>query len=102
MSSDPREVVRTRLLNWAFKPGEGFDQRGRPLAWSLDCRELTLHGPTLGTIAELLWPRVAAHRPDLIAGPSLSADPIVAALLLAARRRGVELSGNLLRREPKS
>ena len=101
MSSDPREAIRKRLLDQAFKPGEGVDQNGRPLAWSLDCRELILHGPTLDTIADLLWPRVAAHRPGLIAGPSLSADPIVAALLLAAGRRGVELSGGLLRREPK-
>lgn len=102
MTDHPRDDLRRLLLDRAFKPGEGVDQLGRPLAWSLDCRELTLHGPTLGMIAELLWPLVVAHQPHLIVGPSLSADPIVAALLLAASRRGIELSGGLLRREAKT
>ena len=86
----------------AFKPGAGVDLAGRPLAWSLDCRELTLHGPTLATLAGLLWERVAGHRPDVVAGPSLSADPIVAALVLEARRHGVALNGALVRDAPKA
>jgi orotate phosphoribosyltransferase len=100
-TDERRDAVRTQLLDVAFKPGAGVDQRGRPLAWSLDCRELTLHGPTLASIASLLWSRIAAYRPDLVAGPTLSADPIVAALLLEAGRHGVALSGGLVRDGPK-
>jgi len=102
MATDgPRDVVRAQLLDVAFKPGAGVDQRGRPLAWSLDCRELTLDATTLGSIAALLWSRVAPYQPDVIAGPTLSADPIVAALLLEASRHGVALSGGLVRHAPK-
>ena len=92
MCNGARDLVRRRLLDWALKPGEGVDQHGRPLAWSLDCRELTLHGPTLAAIAQLLWPLVSAHEPELVAGPTLSADPLVSALLLVAERQGMQLA----------
>lgn len=102
MPSSSTDPIRARLLDWAFKPDAGVDQHGQPLAWSLDCRELTLHGPTLGMIAERMWPWVQSYAPTLVAGPSLSGDPIVAAILLYAQTRGMELSGALLRRQPKS
>lgn len=96
-SDDNKELVRSALLNSALKLSAGFDGRGRPLAWLLDCRELSLHGHFLRAIAELLWPLVESDRPTLIAGPTVSADPLVSALLLLADSKGKPLNGALVR-----
>jgi orotate phosphoribosyltransferase len=98
---DGRELVRRALLDRAVKLGAGVDRRGRPLAWSLDCRELTLDATLLPAIAELLWPAVSRHMPAVIAGPTVSAAPLVSALLVVAAREGHEANGALVRRTAK-
>jgi orotate phosphoribosyltransferase/outer membrane protein assembly factor BamB len=97
-----RDLVRHALLDRGLKLGSGVDGRGHPLAWSLDCRELTLDGSLLPAIADLLWPALEIHMPALIAGPTVSAAPLVGALLLMAAREGKAASGALVRRTAKT
>ena len=97
---------RSRLLQelWdvALKWGEGIDGDGRPMAWTLDCRELVLSSSRIHRVGRLLWEKVRPHDPEMVGGLTLSADALVAALLEQAAREGHPLGGLLVRRQPKA
>lgn len=79
-------------------------QRGRFLlssgAWSdyyLDLRRTTLDPDGLDAACAVLLPALCAAGVVAVGGPTLGADPLVAGLILAARREGPPLRGFLVR-----
>jgi orotate phosphoribosyltransferase len=79
-------------------------QRGRFLlssgAWSdyyLDLRRTTLDPVGLAASCAVLWPALEAADVEAVGGPTLGADPLVAGLILEARRHGRTLRGFLVR-----
>ncbi len=96
-----RDELRRGLINVALKWGEGYDRSGKPYAWMVDTRELLLQGPYLHYAARLLWERLKPHRPEVVAGMTLAANPLVIALMYESRQDGQPVDGAIIRRAPK-
>lgn len=67
----------------------------------LDCRQITLYGPTYKLVGELFWEELRYTDIVGVAGMSLGADPIVCGILSAALNEERVLEGILIRKEPK-
>lgn len=98
---DDRSGLRQALWDVALKWAEGIDSDGRPMAWTLDCRELVLNSRRIGVAGRLLWALVRDRRPDMVGGLTMSADALVAALLQEAAREDTALDGLIVRAQPK-
>jgi orotate phosphoribosyltransferase len=73
-------------------------------AWSdyyLDLRRTTLDPRGLAAAAAALWPAVGSANVTAVGGPTLGADPIVAALMLEGARHGQTVQGFLVRASAK-
>lgn len=70
----------------------------------VNCKYITLHGPSLKIVGEALASFLHARspRPEQIAGVSVGGDPMVAAAILAAVDMKWEPDGLLVRKEAKS
>lgn len=97
-----RGKIRHSLLNDGLKLGEGIDSAGKPLAWTLDCREVVLSSDRLSSVGRLLWERIRPYAPDAVGGLTMSADPLTAAVLSQAGTDGHSLGGFTIRKERKS
>lgn len=98
---EARAILRTALIENAIRLGEGITASGTPQGWLLDCRALTLQQPILSHVSRLLWSRIAQYDPEVIAGSTLSADPLVVGLLDTAFSCGTTLKGLIVRKEAK-
>ena len=98
---DAGRRLRAGLLAHGLRRGEGVDRLGRPLAWLLDCREAVLGTDVLPHAGRLLWRAVRRHRPDLVGGLTMAADPLTVAVLAEAARDGNPLGGFAVRRRAK-
>lgn len=96
-----REDLAAALLRGAVKLHEGYTPAGERLDWSMDCREVLLSGEPLLLAARALWEAVRGYSPAAVGGVTLSADPLVIALLLAALEDGVPMKAFLIRKKPK-
>lgn len=71
----------------------------------VDCKQVTLHGPSLKVLGKAFWGRlkILAKNEEnfFVAGVSIGGDPLVAAILLEAAEEGRALEGLLIRKEPK-
>jgi orotate phosphoribosyltransferase len=98
---DRQTIVRS-LLHTGLRLDEAVDGRGRALPWVLDCRPALLDHRTLAPAASACWRRIARWHPEVIAGPTLSADPLIAGILYAAADAGVSVRGAIVRPNAKS
>ncbi len=95
-SSAHRDLVEA-ILQHSFLRGRFQLSSG---AWSdyyLDLRRTTLDPRGLAAAAAALWPVVSAAGVVAVGGPTLGADPIVAALMLEGARQGHPIQGFLVR-----
>ena len=90
-SLDDVEELRRRLMQHAVKLGIG----------EIDCREAILSARSLRIAGRLLWNALRHWEPDAVGGVTLSADPLVAAVLCAADEDGRALSGFIVRKRVK-
>ncbi len=69
----------------------------------VDCKKLSLHGPSLLELSKTVLDILGAQspKPNVIAGVSIGGDPLVAGIILEAARQGWELEGLLVRKEVK-
>jgi orotate phosphoribosyltransferase len=81
--------------------GAGVDRLGRRLAWLLDCHEPLLTSQFLPVAGRLVWAAARRHAPNLVGGPTMTADPLTAAALHEAAADGCAVGGFSLRRTPK-
>ena len=102
---DPRldrlkSLLKERAVRFGA-PGEFLLASGKRSDVYVDGRLFTLSAAGAALVAELLWERIAPMKPDAVGGMTLGADPIVGALLDHAGRKGIDLAGFLVRKEPK-
>jgi orotate phosphoribosyltransferase len=95
-----KEIITTRCIlrgekQWLVSPG-GKDNR-----WQIDLRQALLDPESLNLLTDLFWDRFAGHLPFQIAGLEIAAIPLVIALLLKARSRGLTVNGFIIRKERK-
>ncbi len=74
---------------------------GDKLDWLIDMRRIFLNAEALDMIAGLFWDHYGRLGPIQVAGMEVAAVPLVAALILKARERGIETNGLLIRKERK-
>ncbi|MCS7200292.1 MAG: orotate phosphoribosyltransferase [Caldimicrobium sp.] len=99
-----KSEIMPYLLERAFlyRPQEPFKlSSGKESPYYLDCRKITLYGPTFKLIGTLFWEALKDFRIEGVAGMSIGADPIVCSILASALEDGVKLEGLLIRKEPK-
>jgi outer membrane protein assembly factor BamB/orotate phosphoribosyltransferase len=80
---------------WLISP------RGRDNTWLIDMRQALLDAEALSLCADLFWDRFAPLLPFQLGGLEIAAIPLVVALTLEARRRGLAVNGFILRKERK-
>lgn len=95
-----RDIIRDRCVlhgdeQWLVSP------TGHDFGWLIDMRQAFLDGEALNICAELFWDRFSPLLPFQIGGLEVAAIPLVAALLLEARRRQLDVTGFILRKERK-
>ena len=99
--------ARLRLLDIlrheAILRGEFTLASGRTSNVYLDCRRATLHPEGAAMAANVLldWLDADGIPAQCVGGPTLGADPIVAAMVALSWTRGRPLPGFLVRKEPK-
>ena len=100
-SHDVREELRRALIDRGLVFGEGYDKMGKTLSWLLDCRVVLLDNRYLSLAANLLWEKLRGYSPDMVGGTTMSAEPLIVAMLYEAAAEGVALQGFVLRKEQK-
>lgn len=94
------ELLKTRALQKGnFKLASGQNS-----TYYLDCKGVTLHGPSLQMVSAAFWAhlKTKSPQPRLVAGVSVGGDPLVAGIALEAAKEKVEVSCLLVRKEPKT
>lgn len=76
---------------------------GKTSDFYIDCKQTTLHPEGLSLAAALLVDAIVKHSAKItaVAGPTLGADPIIAAVAVNGFSRGLDLPAIIVRKEPK-
>jgi orotate phosphoribosyltransferase len=92
------ELITQRALRF----GEFTLASGKKADYYLDCRQVTLDGEGAHLIGLGIVDLLQADWPAAVGGLAIGADPITAAVILAAWQRGRRLCGFMIRKEPKA
>ena len=106
MNADNRESSSERLLalaleRGAIRYGDFTLSSGRRSAYYFDGRLLSLDPEGAWLLGNALLPLLAEAGAAAIGGPTLGADPIVAATVMASWQAGRPLPGFIVRKEAK-
>lgn len=79
---------------------------GRTASYYLDCRRVTLHPKGAGMVGNAMLDFISRQSsgdmiPDAVGGMAIGADPITASIVTMAGIKDIELSGFMVRKEPK-
>lgn len=99
-----KEKLLPFILKRAFlyRPEQPFIlASGKVSPYYLDCRKVTLYGPSFKIIGDLFWEEIKGLSVLGVAGMSIGADPIVCSILSSSERENYHLEGLLIRKEPK-
>jgi len=75
---------------------------GERLQWLIDMRPVFLDPDMLDIIATLFWDEYEARLPFQVAGMEVAAIPLITAILLKAKQRGLQTNGLIIRKERKT
>ncbi|MAZ76097.1 MAG: quinonprotein alcohol dehydrogenase [Micavibrio sp.] len=75
---------------------------GQKQKWLIDLRPILLNVEALEIITNLFWDQYQDKLPFQIAGMEVAAVPLVTALLMKARERGLKTNGLVIRKERKT
>lgn len=102
-----KEELENRILNLAreldaLKFGTFTLASGATSKYYFDGRLLTLSPEGSYLVARALLPILRHHKAEAVGGPTLAADPIVAAItMLSFQEKGIALPGFIVRKENK-
>jgi orotate phosphoribosyltransferase len=92
------------LVHRAFQKIEGITlASGLRADYYIDCKKLSLHGPSLKKVSEFFWKLLSEQKilPTHVAGVSVGGDPLVAGIILEASAQQQALEALLIRKEAK-
>ncbi|MEM9469936.1 MAG: phosphoribosyltransferase family protein, partial [Pseudomonadota bacterium] len=75
---------------------------GQTQKWLIDLRPILLDVEALDIISNIFWDQYENQLPFQIAGMEVAAVPLVTALLMKAKARGLKTSGLVVRKERKT
>jgi outer membrane protein assembly factor BamB/orotate phosphoribosyltransferase len=88
-------AIITRDQHWMVS------QTGKEYGWLIDLKQIFLLPDALSTIAATFWDRFAPLLPFQVGGMETAAIPLVTAILLEGKRRGITINGFVVRKERK-
>ena len=98
-----KERLLRILVERSYEEREVTLTSGRKSSYYIDGKQTTLHPEGAYLVGELFYERIRSMgiQVDAVGGPTLGADPIVTALIIASYRHGDPLPGFIVRKEPK-
>jgi len=96
-----KQKLIERIHQKALQFGDFTLASGQKAKFYLDCRKLTLDSVGANLVAEGILDLLGENLPDAVGGMAIGADPITAAVITIAHRRGKSLRGFIVRKESK-
>jgi outer membrane protein assembly factor BamB/adenine/guanine phosphoribosyltransferase-like PRPP-binding protein len=100
-----RKFLFDLISQKAFLTGDDqplISPSGGKQEWLLDMRRIFVDAGALDAISDLFWDYYKSKGPIQIAGMEVAAVPLVTALLMKARTKGIMTNGLLIRKERKT
>ncbi len=101
LTTDSRAHLREGLNRFAVKKGRFVLASGAVSDYYVNVKEVCLRGEYLRLVGQLMWQMIKPTRASAVGGMTLGADPIVAAVTIAAAEDGADCPALIVRREPK-
>lgn len=98
---DARNRLREGLNRYALKRGRFVLASGAISDYYVNVKEICLRGEYLRLVGELLWEKIKPTGAGAVGGLTLGADPIVAAVTIAAADDGADCPALIIRKEVK-
>lgn len=102
MDNKTKKLIEITKNSGAFKTGSFVLSSGKKSSIYFDGRITSLLPESLEIISEILFEEIKKHNIDVIAGPTLGADALVAGVLMVAAREKFNLKGAIVRKETKT
>ena len=97
-----RDHLRQQITDKAVVHGKVVLSSGREADWYVDLRRITLDAVAAPMVGQVMLDLTADLDFDAVGGLTLGADPVAAAMLLAAAARGRRLDAFVVRKEGKA
>ena len=94
-----KERLRELILNNGLKWGEGLLNDGQIPKWIFDLREIILTPEGSQLASALLYEKIKNLDFDIIGGPSLAAEPLVASLVMHFYKQVIIVPGFFVRKQ---
>jgi len=103
MENTSSERLLTLLRDIAYEKGEVTLASGKVSDFYIDCRKVSLHSEGLVLCGEALYQLYQKLELEIdgVGGPTLGADPLIAAFSAAAYHDGAPMHAFIVRKEPK-
>src|SRR5512147_475987 len=98
---ESRAQLREGLNRHALKRGRFVLASGAVSDYYVNVKEICLRGEYLRLVGQLLWQMIKETDADAVGGMTLGADPIVAAVTIAAAEDGHNCPALIVRKEIK-
>ena len=98
--NEMRENLLTLLAQKAYKLGDFSLASGIKSSHYVNCKPVSLSGQGLLLISSLFLKQISESDSG-VAGLTLGADPLVSGVVMLAAQSGIDLSGLIVRKEPK-
>ncbi len=102
MGSKLKKLIKITEEAGAFKTGDFLLSSGKKSNIYFDGRIITLLPESLRIISELMFEIVVENKINILAGPTLGADAIIAGTLMVAAEKKYNLRGAIVRKETKA
>ena len=102
MTTAPRDALLSQIRDKAIVRGRVVLSSGQEADWYVDLRRVTLDGEAAPMVGQVLLDLCQDLEFDAVGGLTLGADPVAAAMLHAAARRGGRLDAFVVRKEGKA
>ncbi|MEN3582672.1 MULTISPECIES: orotate phosphoribosyltransferase [unclassified Streptomyces] len=99
---DPRDALLRQIKDKAVVRGRVTLSSGMEADYYVDLRRVTLDGEAAPLVGEVLLELTAGLDFDAVGGLTMGADPVAAAMLHAAARRGRRLDAFVVRKAAKA
>jgi outer membrane protein assembly factor BamB len=96
--ADLKQAIIDRGL---LRDGKMLSKSGTPFTWMFDFRRLLLEPEFIHDVAGIFWDRMAQYMPFQIAGLEMAGVPLVTAIQLVGRERGIAVNGLIVRAKAK-
>lgn len=101
VTSDARARLKDGLNRHALKKGRFVLASGAVSDYYVNVKEICLRGEYLRLVGQLIWQMIKDSGANAVGGMTLGADPIVAAVTIAAAEDGYDCPALIVRKETK-